>query len=368
MRLDAALALMLPKLGLRARRRLWQSCLITVNGTPRSPGYTVFPGDTVRIDALPGKHDQPAPAQSGQVGFLPRCAKGTHANTADIAQAHSPTETGPAILYTDAQLIAFFKPSGLHTAHISGSPLPSLEAMLAPLSRVLPPSPSPVALQPPPLPWPPSSPLPLCDLLQSPLPTCEQPDPPILLTRLDAQTSGIVLAARSKKSGLLFRQAELAGRVTKNYMALVRGELAAPLAMTRRLNMRNRTTTTVLEEDEPDGTRHTQATPLRLLLPEEKEALAAVFPGVCSLPEAVTLVEVSIHRGARHQIRAHLAHAGFPLLGETLYAQGLCDAPHPLYLHHARVRLNLENEHEITVEAKAPWPFLSCQADQGHIH
>ncbi|MDR2668488.1 MAG: hypothetical protein LBC14_00880, partial [Desulfovibrio sp.] len=39
LRLDAALGEALPGSGLRARRRLWASCRISVNGQARAPGY-----------------------------------------------------------------------------------------------------------------------------------------------------------------------------------------------------------------------------------------------------------------------------------------------------------------------------------------
>lgn len=370
MRLDAALALMVPKLGLRARRRLWQSYTITVNGVSRKPGHIVFPGDTILIAPASTMHKQPAPLADGlaacaqenaegrQSASAPQCLGTPDAEPAvtDDGRPYNEPENGPALLYADAHFLAFFKPSGLHSAHIAGSPLPSLETLL-PSLQLLP--------QDQPLPQSHETRLsaPVSHDSLAPLPFSDQVyesgEPfPCLLTRLDQQTSGIVLAARTKKSSLLFRQAEQAGRVAKNYLALIRGELGAPLTLTQQLDMRNRATTAVLPEEEADATRHTQAIPVRLLCPEEKKRLAAALPDATVLPQAVTLVEVTIHRGARHQIRAHLAHAGFPVLGETRYADALCAAPHPLFLHHARVRLNLDDSETVTITAQAPWSFL----------
>ena len=59
----------------------------------------------------------------------------------------------------------------------------------------------------------------------------------------------------------------------------------------------------MLDRDDPDPLRWTEATPL------------------LSLGKAV-LVLAEIRKGARHQIRAHLAGSGFPILGDATYGHG----------------------------------------------
>ena len=263
MRLDAALGLALPGMGLRARRRLWEHCRVSVNGRPAEPGSAVSGGDAVLVEALasPGSSSSPPAKQ-------PECAA-----------------SGPDFL-------AFVKPCGLHSAHVAGSPAPSLEALL--------------------------------------------PDSLILLTRLDKATSGLVLAARSPEAAGRFRELEARGKVEKRYLAVVRGRLEAAITATGRLLVANRPVTGVLDEADPDPARHSHVEPLR-------RVTVAAFPGGCPGgvavgAEALTLVRVTIRRGARHQIRAHLAHAGYPLLGEALYAPAPeSRAPGCLYLHHEEV-------------------------------
>jgi 23S rRNA pseudouridine1911/1915/1917 synthase len=151
---------------------------------------------------------------------------------------------------------------------------------------------------------------------------------PRLLTRLDRAASGIVLAALSPAAEERFRRQESAGLVQKSYYALVRGVLEAPLRLCFRLVSDRGERALAREEEEEDAARHTVVEPL----------------GSVRVPElpfdtlACSLVRVLIKRGARHQIRAHLAHAGFPLLGEWLYAPPLPGVSR-LYLHHAALRL-----------------------------
>ena len=50
----------------------------------------------------------------------------------------------------------------------------------------------------------------------------------------------------------------------------------------------------------------------------------------------VRRLQADIAKGARHQIRAHLAAYGYPILGDTIYEKTENDEGR-LYLHHARI-------------------------------
>ncbi|MDR3074404.1 MAG: hypothetical protein LBV01_06765, partial [Deltaproteobacteria bacterium] len=105
----------------------------------------------------------------------------------------------------------------------------------------------------------------------------------------------------------------------------VRGVPATPLVLRGVLDTDTRRKTRVRPEPSPDPTRHTLVAPL---------------PQAGPLPEAdgpLSVLLVRIHRGGRHQIRAHLADAGFPVLGDTLY--GAPEDAFPLHLHHAAIAL-----------------------------
>lgn len=322
LRLDAALAHIFPALGLRGRRRLWEYCRISVNGRPRPPGHLLRPGESVCVEDGRTK-------DAGAVSVSPASM-----DPASISAKPEQTPASPALLRLGEGYAALYKPEGLHTAHISGSPEPDLESMLpglwpewrrqwqernaadqtAPERQCAAPT-----LGHMPLPGPEAD---------ASLPTPDTDAPPRLLTRLDRATSGILLAALCAEREDAFRRYEREGLVEKTYLALVRGNLDRPLRLTGQLRVDRRERSLVLKRDDPDTTRHTHVAPLAPLTPLWLRSL-----GLCG-----TLVRLCIKRGARHQIRAHLAAAGYPLAGEWLYAPPLPEAPR-LYLHHAAVRL-----------------------------
>lgn len=181
------------------------------------------------------------------------------------------------------RMAALFKPAGLHSAAVAGRPGPSVEASL-------------------PLFWPGRF--------------------ARLVNRLDQATSGLVLAALSRESWAAYRVLEDEGRVEKAYVALVRGELARPLVLARTLDTADRKRVRVLAAESADPLRRTRVEPLAAL-PEQ----------------GLTLVRARIAKGARHQIRAHLAAAGLPIVGDDLYGGPEESGAGGLRLHHFRVTL-----------------------------
>ncbi|MDL2279990.1 RNA pseudouridine synthase [Desulfovibrio sp. OttesenSCG-928-G11] len=285
MRLDAALAPLLPGLGLRARRRLWTWSKILVNGQERRPGFMVRGGDRIQLQGAMAT--EPAPL------------------------------LGIRLVELEAGLAALYKPAGLHSAHIMACPEPSLESLLPAL-------------------WPellrhwralrqqPGAP---GGIFQNEAETTSPDNTPALLTRLDRATSGLVLTALDAQAGARFRRHEKQGLARKSYLALLAGHLERDLRLDFRLDTDGGAISRVLDCREADPARHTLAEPLaRAALTENGPTPDADGP--------FTLARVRIFRGARHQIRAHLAAAGFPLLGEWLYAPAAQEA-RPLYLHHA---------------------------------
>ena len=132
-------------------------------------------------------------------------------------------------------------------------------------------------------------------------------------------------------AGKSFRLWEKEGRVHKTYWAIVRGELTESMHLARQLLTAGRKHTGVASHDDPDPTRHTLVEPVGVL--------AHPFLGET---EKYSLVRVGIKRGARHQIRAHLSAAGFPLVGDPLYGEHAARhgeaCEFPFCLHHSMVR------------------------------
>jgi 23S rRNA-/tRNA-specific pseudouridylate synthase len=123
-----------------------------------------------------------------------------------------------------------------------------------------------------------------------------------LLTRLDYATSGAVPAALSSEAlNFLYREREK-GKIRKTYYCLVSGHLEEEMTLSFRIEAEGGETVRVRTEvREPDPMRWTTVTPVRW-------------------DDSVTLVRAEISRGKRHQIRAHLAAAGYPVVGDRRYS------------------------------------------------
>ncbi|MBU1041483.1 MAG: RluA family pseudouridine synthase [Proteobacteria bacterium] len=177
---------------------------------------------------------------------------------------------------------ALLKPAGMHSSAIAGMNEPCVEALLPGL-------------------FPDSQ--------------------PVLLNRLDNLTSGLLLVALKPQAQKDYAIMD-AMKVTKEYVAIVVGQLDEALELRRCLDSDDRRRTRVLAKLDPERRNWTFVWPVEEL------------PGGPLGP--LTKVRVQIYAGARHQIRAHLAAAMLPILGDPLYGEGN-DGASRLFLHHRRI-------------------------------
>ena len=284
-RLDAVLGALFPGMGVRGRRRLVERGSVLLNGRRAKPGQAVRTGDLVE-------------------------AVGEQSNRS--AQMNQPCGIPQArLLGVKGDFCFFAKPAMLHTVRVAGSREPSLE-----------------------------------DQVPSLLAACRKGAvegsaqyayPPVrLLQRLDFETSGIVAGALCAEAEASFRKLEREGRVSKRYVCLVEGNLQDEAAVSSRLASDGRGGVRALNEDDPDPVRATRFYPLCRLEPPD---LPVSVQGV----DTLTLAGAVIRRGARHQIRAHAASLGHPLVGDSLYGAKGClvskaGAISPRFLlHHGRL-------------------------------
>jgi 23S rRNA pseudouridine1911/1915/1917 synthase len=138
-----------------------------------------------------------------------------------------------------------------------------------------------------------------------------------LAHRLDTGTSGVQVAARTAPTFARLREAFRSGEVTKHYLAVVAGEPPPRAAID-----------TPLAHDPRDRRRMIAATVARRGWPARTEIVRRIAGG------GVALVEATLRSGVTHQVRAHLALLGYPVLGDALYGGpdvGLGPSRHALH-------------------------------------
>jgi tRNA pseudouridine32 synthase / 23S rRNA pseudouridine746 synthase len=188
--------------------------------------------------------------------------------------------------------------------------------------------------------------------------------------RLDRDTSGLLVLARSRAARAALGRAFEAREVAKRYLAVVigrpadtSGEMCLPLAADRDHPPRQRID---LASGKPATTRW------RLL---------AVAAGPAETP-ALSLLEVEPLTGRSHQIRVHLADLGCPIAGDRLYGGTAADVRLALHAAHLdlphpasgeRLRLTVSPPSEppwnrfaaAVTAALAAWPNGSPSASSG---
>lgn len=169
------------------------------------------------------------------------------------------------------------------------------------------------------------------------------PREPGLVHRLDIGTSGLLVAARTAADFEALRASLAAGRWDKRYLALVAGRPDAKLVVDAAIaNHPGDPQKVVVVGDPLEGGR--------LAARSARTDVTVVE----RLGEA-TLVEVQAKNARRHQVRAHLAFVGHPLVGDTLYG-GPADASlgrH--FLHASRIVLpHPRDGRELRLEAPLP--------------
>jgi 23S rRNA pseudouridine1911/1915/1917 synthase len=211
--------------------------------------------------------------------------------------------------------------------------------------------------------------------------------------RLDRETSGTLVLARGRTAAAALKGAFEGKKAEKIYLAIVHGDPPWPGPAAAGAG--------AALDQPPDlegGEEHTLAHPLRLARAGDPSLLPGVRmlvdpDGADALPSITrvrvlarvpgyALVRCRLITGRQHQIRAHVAHAGFPIVGDKLYGHGervfmaFCDRgltrelalrfDLPRHaLHAARIRLPHPSGSLLDVSAPLAWDlaaFLAARA------
>jgi tRNA pseudouridine32 synthase/23S rRNA pseudouridine746 synthase len=172
---------------------------------------------------------------------------------------------------------------------------------------------------------------------------------PVLIHRLDRDTSGVILTAKSKPSAGFLGKAVMARQFDKTYLAIVAPGAPEPPEGVIDVALRR-------EEIgweaymRPCADDHPKAEPSRSL-----------YRTLASTEEAA-LVELKPVTGRMHQLRVHLAHLGRPIVGDPRYGGALTLAGQPvprLMLHARSLSFPHPNGGRRTVEAPLPDDFAT---------
>lgn len=268
-RLDRFLASQLPDMSRTHIQSLMDEGRVLVDGSAMKPAHRVEPGATVVVEIPP----PPVPGV--------------------------PAEEIPLdILYEDADIAVVNKPAGMIVHPGAGTDTGTLVAAL--LNRYG---------------------------TSEGLSTVGGPLRPGIVHRLDKETSGAIVIARTDAAHLKLVEEFREREVEKIYVALLHGKVKGEagrieLPVARDLNRRSRMTARRREGREA-------RTDWRVLL----------------RLDAFSLIEAGLHTGRTHQIRVHFSTLGWPVVGDTVYgaprqervATGLLQPLGRNFLHAARV-------------------------------
>lgn len=248
-RLDLLLVQRHPYLSRTAIQKAIAGGCATVNDEPGKAGRRLETGDVLRYE-LP---------EEGECISAPI--------------AVSPQEIPLDVLYEDESLLVINKPAGMVVHPGAGNPAGTGTLVSALLYRE-PPSFARVG---------------------------EDAARPGIVHRLDQDTSGVLVVARTQEAYESLKESFLARRTEKLYLCIARGHfqedfaaIEAPIGR----DPRNRQRMAVL----PQGGR---------------EALTKYR--VIAEKSGASLLQVRLYTGRTHQIRVHLSHIGHPVLGDNLY-------------------------------------------------
>jgi 23S rRNA pseudouridine1911/1915/1917 synthase len=282
-RLDRFLADQVPELSRSAAQRLIDAGQVTVNGEPARPSYKLRPGEAIVVLLLA---EEPP-------GLVP--------------------EAIPlSIVYEDQDLMVVDKPAGLVVHPAPGHPGGTLVNAL---------------------------------LAHSPELAASGDERPGIVHRLDRDTSGLILVAKSEKIRRALQRQFQTRQVYKAYLALVDGHLQpawgrieAPLGR----DPHHRQRMAVLS-----GGREALT---------EYHVLEQFAHTVGPAAGEYTLVEAEPLTGRTHQIRVHMASIGHPVVGDAVYGRRKRRLPVPRQFLHAS-RLEFKHPRSgVRLALEAPLP------------
>lgn len=176
---------------------------------------------------------------------------------------------------------------------------------------------------------------------------------PLLVHRLDRDTSGVIVIAKRRSVAAALGKLFATRAVKKTYWALVKG---VPKPAQGRIEV------ALIKAKGPEGDRMRASREGE----EEDEQRAVTFYSVVDkAPPITSWVSLKPVTGRQHQLRAHMAHIGTPIMGDEKYG-GLENMPEgmtpKLHLHARRIVFPHPREGVIDISAPLPAHMLESFA------
>ncbi len=296
----------LPSLSRARLKELFKQSRVLIQGKPASPSSVLPSGqiEVMIIDWDPKIGKSPVASPSPQGCFLP-------------------------VVYEDEDLLVLNKASGIPSVpHSEDETETAVGAALARLPA-------------------------LAEVTQGSRPSELEPG---LLHRLDSDTSGLIVFAKSLEEWERLHQEWKGGGVRKIYRAVAKAkspdrsdeDLKTPMTVGWPLAHDPKSTKKMialkLESDIAKGNFRGSPLPALTIIHSQRP-----------LGKSEADFEVEIRTGVMHQIRCHFSALGWPLMGDNLYKGAA--APR-LWLHAWRLVLPLKNQTRLTLQARLPedWP------------
>lgn len=289
-------------------------------GVPRSRVYRLLRRGEVRVNGRRSKPDYRLRAED-EVRLPPVQER----NVDDVRPRRVPPslieEVRRSIVHEDTRLLVLDKPAGLAVHGGSGLAFGAIEALRA-----------------------------------------MRPDEPLeLVHRLDRDTSGCLMVARTRSALRLLHALLREGAVEKRYAALVAGRW--------RLGLKT--------IDAPVLTRARRGGERVVRVHGSGKRAVSVFAPTERFGRLATLVEITIATGRTHQIRVHAAFAGHPVAGDEKYGDRDCNARlralglRRMFLHAAALAFRWPDGEKFRIETPLPADLLQvldrCRVEHSNI-